>query len=103
MPVVSDKSLYNYRWQQERKAFLAANPLCVFHKKRNQVVAATVVDHVIPHRGDLDLFWDKTNWQALCKPCHDSYKQAIERSGKVPGCSSSGIPIDPNHHWNRSF
>lgn len=24
-----------------------------------------------PHRGDQKLFWDESNWQALCKPCHD--------------------------------
>ena len=29
------------------------------------------VDHIIPHRGDQKLFWDRNNWQALCKPCHD--------------------------------
>ena len=32
---------------------------------------ATVVDHVIPHRGDRKLFWDEQNWQPLCKECHD--------------------------------
>ena len=32
---------------------------------------ATVVDHIIPHRGDRILFWDQNNWQPLCKPCHD--------------------------------
>jgi 5-methylcytosine-specific restriction protein A len=32
---------------------------------------ATVVDHIIPHRGDEKLFWDRDNWQALCKSCHD--------------------------------
>ncbi|WP_456297628.1 HNH endonuclease signature motif containing protein [Kineothrix alysoides] len=41
--------------------------------KRNppRYVKATVVDHVIPHRGDPILFWDKRNWQPLCKTCHD--------------------------------
>ena len=34
-------------------------------------VRATVVDHIIPHRGDQKLFWDQNNWQALCKSCHD--------------------------------
>ncbi|WP_295219971.1 HNH endonuclease signature motif containing protein, partial [Ruminococcus sp.] len=33
--------------------------------------AATVVDHIIPHRGDPHLMWDESNWQALCKSCHD--------------------------------
>jgi 5-methylcytosine-specific restriction protein A len=32
---------------------------------------ATVVDHVVPHRGDQELFWDEANWAALCTRCHD--------------------------------
>jgi 5-methylcytosine-specific restriction protein A len=36
------------------------------------VVAATVVDHVVPHRGDQRLFWDTANWAPSCKPCHDA-------------------------------
>ena len=32
---------------------------------------ATVVDYIVPHRGDQKLFWDKSNWQPLCKACHD--------------------------------
>ena len=30
-----------------------------------------VIDHIIPHRGDPILFWDRSNWQPLCKDCHD--------------------------------
>jgi 5-methylcytosine-specific restriction protein A len=37
-----------------------------------RVELATVVDHVTPHRGDPELFWDiEGNWQPLCKACHD--------------------------------
>jgi len=32
---------------------------------------ASVVDHIIPHRGVAALFWDQSNWQSLCKRCHD--------------------------------
>jgi 5-methylcytosine-specific restriction protein A len=32
--------------------------------------AATVLDHIVPHRGVARLFWDQTNWQALCVHCH---------------------------------
>ena len=32
---------------------------------------ATVVDHIVPHRGDRALFWAENNWQPLCKACHD--------------------------------
>lgn len=38
-----------------------------------------VCDHVEPHRGDPDLFWDERNLQCLCKACHDGRKQAEER------------------------
>jgi 5-methylcytosine-specific restriction protein A len=37
-----------------------------------RLVPATVVDHVVPHRGNQRLFWDPANWAALCKPCHDA-------------------------------
>jgi len=39
--------------------------------KRGKYTKATVVDHVIPHRGDEALFWDRSNWRPLCKRCHD--------------------------------
>lgn len=67
--------------------------------KRGQFVAATVVDHITPHKGDSALFWDKANWQSLCKRCHDSVKQAEEKSGTIRGCDLSGLPIDPRHPW----
>ncbi|MDR5009433.1 HNH endonuclease [Agrobacterium fabacearum] len=40
---------------------------------------STVVDHVIPHRGDKRLFWFRGNWQSLCTPCHSSTKQRQEQ------------------------
>lgn len=67
-----------------------------------RVTSATVVDHIVPHRGNNELFWDKSNWQALCKPCHDRHKQRLEKSGTEVGCGLDGVPIDKTHHWNRS-
>jgi len=32
----------------------------------------TIVDHVVPHRGDQGLFFDRKNLQAMCKRHHDS-------------------------------
>lgn len=40
---------------------------------------AAIIDHIKPHRGDQTLFWDKTNWQALCSHHHSSTKQRLER------------------------
>ena len=65
-----------------------------------RTTAATVVDHIKPHRGDDRLFWDfDNNVQSLCKPCHDRHKQRIERSGTEAGCDVDGIPLDAGHHW----
>jgi 5-methylcytosine-specific restriction protein A len=32
---------------------------------------ATVVDHIVPHRGSWDAFHDKSNCQALAVRCHN--------------------------------
>lgn len=42
------------------------------------VVAASLVDHVKPHRGDAALFWDERLWQPSCKWHHDVVKQTLE-------------------------
>lgn len=39
---------------------------------------ATVVDHIVPHRGDWEKFIDPANHQSLCKRHHDQ-KTALER------------------------
>jgi 5-methylcytosine-specific restriction protein A len=62
---------YGKRWQKASRAFLRAHPLCEHCLKDGRYVKATVVDHKTPHRGDQALFWNESNWQALCKPCHD--------------------------------
>lgn len=68
---------YGRRWQKARRRFLNANPLCVMCDRINVVTEATVVDHIRPHRGNQDIFWDQDNWQALCKRHHDQ-KTATE-------------------------
>ncbi|WP_339767152.1 HNH endonuclease [uncultured Pseudosulfitobacter sp.] len=40
-----------------------------------------VVDHIEPHRGDPDLFWDEENLQSVAKIWHDSVKQSMEKRG----------------------
>ena len=63
---------YGARWRRARQAFLARNPLCVACRARDRLEPATVVDHVVPHRGDPRVFWDEGNWAATCKRCHDA-------------------------------
>ena len=62
---------YTYAWEKASKAFLREHPLCVECLKENRLTPAEVVDHIIPHRGSKKLFWDKSNWQPLCKHHHD--------------------------------
>ena len=75
----ASKRGYNYKWVAARETFLRAHPLCAYCYKAGYVEAATVVDHIIPHKGNQHLFWDsQNNWQALCKKCHDKVKAKEE-------------------------
>ncbi|WP_186275807.1 HNH endonuclease [Burkholderia gladioli] len=71
---------YGSKWRAARAVFLRENPLCVACREANLIVPATDVDHIIPHRGDQKLFWSRSNWQALCHPCH-ARKTAREDGG----------------------
>ena len=61
---------YTTQWDKARKGFLARHPLCVACQSEGRVTAATDVDHIVPHRGDMELFWIRENWAALCARCH---------------------------------
>ncbi|KRW62922.1 HNH endonuclease [Pseudomonas sp. TTU2014-080ASC] len=76
---------YGYRWQQARERYLLDNPLCVYCARKGMTTAASVVDHIVAHQGNPDLFWNQANWQALCKPCHDSEKQREEAAAGQRG------------------
>lgn len=64
---------YTTKWERERAEYLKAHPRCTMCGAPSRVV-----DHVTPHRGDRRLFWQRSNWQALCTPCHSSRKQRME-------------------------
>jgi 5-methylcytosine-specific restriction protein A len=83
---------YNTRWDKARKTYLARNPLCVMCKREGRVTPATVVDHIKPHKGDQQLFWDTDNWQSLCAPHHNRDKQREER-GRFQAVDVNGWPI----------
>lgn len=72
---------YTSRWRKASKAFLRAHPICLkCFNSTGEIVPATEVDHIVPHKGDQKLFWDTDNWQALCHNCH-SAKTAREDGG----------------------
>lgn len=58
---------YTRKWQVASKAFLRKHfYVCVACGG-----VACLVDHVIPHRGDQEKFWDEGNWACMCAPCHN--------------------------------
>lgn len=87
------KKLYwTPRWRHGRARFLQQHPLCQMCEKQDRVVAATVVDHIKPHRGDETLFWNEQNWAALCADCHNRVKARMER-GLVQTLDATGWPV----------
>ena len=75
----STKRGYDQRWAKARLAFLSVNQLCLMCSRDGVTTAATVVDHIMPHKGDHGLFWDENNWQPLCKYHHD--RKTAEHDG----------------------
>ncbi|MCY9266435.1 HNH endonuclease signature motif containing protein [Bacillus licheniformis] len=71
---------YDSKWRKARQGYLSKYPFCVSCMKEGRRGPATVVDHIVPHKGDKKLFWDSSNWQPLCAPCH-SRKTAKEDGG----------------------
>jgi 5-methylcytosine-specific restriction protein A len=65
---------YDGKWRKAREDFLKLHPTCAMCG-----APATVVDHREPHRGDMALFWKRSNWQPLCTIHHNSTKQSLER------------------------
>ena len=96
------RRLYNRsRWRKLRRDHLDANPFCKFCEAQQRVTLAKVVDHVTPHRGSEDLFFDPLNLQGLCKPHHDASKAQQERGGWSSMSDAKGYPIDPSHPQNK--
>jgi 5-methylcytosine-specific restriction protein A len=73
---------YGYKWQKASAAYLLAHPIAVdwFREHGDRILPAEVVDHIVPHRGDMKLLWDPYNWQGLTKADHDR-KTALEDGG----------------------
>ncbi|WP_217597159.1 HNH endonuclease [Cohnella sp. GbtcB17] len=71
---------YGAAWRKAREGWLRKHPLCVACERQGKLTPANEVDHIRPHRGDKVLFWDRLNWQSLCKSCH-SAKTARENGG----------------------
>lgn len=89
------KKLYNNKlWYVRRDNQLRSKPLCERCLSEGRVTLATVVHHIIPHKGNRESFL-KGALASSCKQCHDSIEQSIERIGYNKQIGIDGWPIDP--------
>ena len=68
-------ALYNrWEWRKPeaglRAMVLKRDPLCVECLKKDRLIKSTQADHIVPHKGDEELFFDIDNCQGLCASCH---------------------------------
>jgi 5-methylcytosine-specific restriction endonuclease McrA len=87
MPTVSDYDArrgsarergYTVEWDKAALFFRRQHPLCLGCEAVGRITATEVVDHVVPHKGDMVLFWDQSRWQPACRFHHDVVKQQLE-------------------------
>jgi len=81
------------RWKRRRAEQLQAEPFCCFCIEQSGVYTmATVADHVTPHHGSEQAFW-QGKLQSLCKTHHDRDKKLIEAGTPLLGVDEEGWPL----------
>ncbi|QDJ91862.1 HNH endonuclease [Acinetobacter haemolyticus] len=68
--LASTKGFKDKAWKAAVVEYVSQNSFCEDCKRRGYVSIAEMVGHKINPNTDRVLFWDKNNWQSLCKPCH---------------------------------
>jgi 5-methylcytosine-specific restriction enzyme A len=87
---------YGSKWRKARAQYLSEHPLCECSECAAGAIrtrASSVVDHIVPHRGDLKLFWSRRNWRAMAKACHD--KKTAREDGGFGNVQHHAAPPDP--------
>lgn len=82
------------RWLEIRVDQLKREPNCKFCGQR-----AEICDHIARHEFDPVKFWSGP-FQSLCRTCHSSGKQFMERRGFRRDVGEDGWPIDKKHPAN---
>ena len=80
------------RWKALRHDRLTEQPLCERCLLQEIVTPATVVHHLVPHRGDLVKFWSGP-FENLCAPHHNSQGQMEDHGKVVMQFDAAGWPI----------
>lgn len=69
---------YGHRWDQTSAGFKRRHQLCLGCEAVGRVTATTTTDHVVPHKGNMAIFWDASRWQPACDWHHSAVKQQLE-------------------------
>jgi len=88
-------------WKRRAADQLRREPFCRNCAAQGEYVVASVVDHIVPHRGD----WNKFRLspvQSLCKPCHDGAKRYVELHGFDNRIGVDGLPTDKAHPFYKA-
>lgn len=97
------KKLYmSRRWKEIRKIVLARDDYRCQNKNCGEFLQSgrnhqrsAVVHHIVPHKGNLGLFYDIENLQAVCWSCHSGEIQSEEAVGYSKEIGDDGWPVDP--------
>ena len=71
-------------YRSMRRVFLSAHPLCRPCAANGFTVAATEIDHIVPVKHAPDRFLDASNWQPICRPCHEVKTATENRRRETP-------------------
>ena len=97
-----NRKLYSSaQWKALRADQLKKHPLCAFHLKRSKIVEATVVHHVRPKDKDNIATFFRGPSSRCANRVTTSAGQKEDKRGYVMGCDINGVPLDPEHHWNK--
>ena len=58
------------RWLRMRDEVIREQPFCMVCLSEGRRMITQEIDHIVPHEGHVDRFWDRSNLQGLCKGCH---------------------------------
>jgi hypothetical protein len=88
------------RWRKRACHQLALEPLCALCLAQNRMTPATIADHHPPHKGD----WNAFRLGPLRSLCRDCYQGvwAGDKRGYSLAAGDDGLPLDPNHPFNKS-
>jgi 5-methylcytosine-specific restriction protein A len=84
-------------WARLRALVITEQPLCAQCEREGRITPGNEVDHIDNDASNNE----RSNLENLCRPCHSRKTNADMGRSVSYGCDANGMPLDPNHPWNR--